>query len=229
MANMLPELAINPIASTAIVRAQEFMSLAQSYVIDCPEMAEAANADLKEIKAYAKQLDAAKKEVKTPIAEKVKQIDAFFKAPSDFLSRAESALKGSLTRYLDEIEKRRQEEIRKAQAEAEAERQRIAEMMQADAEVLDAEYEVVMPVVVPSEVITATDTPKLDGIVKRKVWSAEVTDAMAIIKAIAAGTSPIECVTINQSFLNKLASTYKGSLEVPGVNFVETTSLASRG
>lgn len=229
MANLLPELAGNPIASTAIARAQDFLSLAQSYVIDCPEMAEAANTDLKEIKAYSKQLDAAKKEVKAPLAEKVKQIDAFFKAPGDFLSRAESALKGSLTRYLDEIEKRRQDEIRKAQAAAEAERKRIHEEMLADADIVVDESSMRMPLVVPSEVITVTDTPKLEGIVKRKVWSAEVTDAMAIIKAIAAGDAPIDCVTINQSFLNKLASTYKGAFEVPGVNFVETTSLASRG
>lgn len=243
MANLLPEIATNQSAIGADAKAKALLAAAKSYVIDCPEMAEAANEDLKAIKSYAKELETIRKEIKGPLAEKVKQIDAFFKSPADYLSKAESALKGSLSRYLDDIAAKRRAAEEKARRDAEAERKRMEAAIDVRAQqaeskqvgqsddVVDAEFEVLptLPIVTPTEVIGADELPALSGLSAKTVWKAEVTDLKAMLQAVIDGVAPAESVTVDQSFLNKLATNFKGALEIPGVKWVTETQLASRG
>lgn len=238
MANLLPEIATNKTAIQAAEKAKQMLAIAQLYVIDSPAMAEAANEDLKSIKSIAKALDDTRKEIKKPFADKATAVDKFFKEPKDFLDKAESCLKKALSGFLFEQERKRREAEERAREAAQAELVRMEEERKARASVqeldlngaVDADFEEVQPPpVVPTEVVTWDQAANLSGLVQKKIWKAEVTDLKALLQAVIDGIAPADCVVVDQSFLNKMATSFKGSIEIPGVLWKEETSLASRG
>lgn len=52
-------------------------------------------------------------------------------------------------------------------------------------------------------------------------WDAEVTDPKAVIEAVAKGLIPMEAVSINLPFFNKMASISKENFSMPGVKSVK--------
>lgn len=108
-------------------------------------------------------------------------------------------------------------EQRRMEAAAETERQRIAE---ADAKRLAAET-------MPTAPIIHMEASKVAGISTREVWSAEVTDKMKLIRAVAAGDAPAELLDVNMSTLNRLAKALKGGLSYPGVRAVSEKNMAA--
>jgi DNA repair exonuclease SbcCD ATPase subunit len=243
---------------------------------------------LRAIKTRAASLESWREKLKKPILEAGRAIDAFFKAPQQFLADAEKAIKTSMLTYdrrqqqlREEAERlaaeaarkeqerlqaqaakaeaaaraKREEEERKArekreieeakarkleeagraeeadrrraaaqeaeqrrmEAAAETERQRIAE---ADAKRLAAET-------MPTAPVIHMETQKVAGISTREVWSAEVTDKMKLIRAVAAGEAPAELLDINMSTLNRLAKALKGGLSYPGIRAVSEKNMAA--
>ena len=83
-----------------------------------------------------------------------------------------------------------------------------------------AETVIATPVVVPTVYVPKT-TPTGFGNATRRVWSAEVTDLMALVKAVAAGTVPIQAIEANMVFLNGQSRMLKSALAYPGVRSVE--------
>lgn len=75
------------------------------------------------------------------------------------------------------------------------------------------------PVFVPSPSVEITQAP---GINFREHWSAEVTDAAALIRAVCAGTVPSACLQPNQEMLDQMARSLQDGLtrQVPGVRAV---------
>lgn len=69
-----------------------------------------AAADLAGVKAYFKEVDGDREKLKAPSLEGCRRVDAFFKAPLDFLRDAEKIIKGKLQAWDDE-----QERLRKAE------------------------------------------------------------------------------------------------------------------
>jgi hypothetical protein len=73
------------------------------------------------------------------------------------------------------------------------------------------------PIVTPR----AAYVPPVAGVSKpRDNWKAEVTDLMALVKAIAAGgpgAPPIQCLQANDVFLGQQARSMKNTLAYPGV------------
>lgn len=114
-----------PAVKALWAQAETWQAIAESYVVNSPEMAEAANADLGEIKALHKTVESMRKEMKQPHMDAAKAVDDAFRKPIEFLKRAEEVQKGAIQKYLDAIERARIEAEREARAKAEAERRRI--------------------------------------------------------------------------------------------------------
>lgn len=207
----------------ALIAAKDFkITSAEQYV---------ASADrLKGIKALMKKIDetfdphikSANETHKNLVAEKRKHQQP--------LLDAESVIKREVVRYqLAEEQKRREAEAR-AQEEARKEREKLeAKAAKAEAKgkteqaaaLSMAAASVVLPMVAPS-------TPKVAGISTRTTWKAEVTNLMELVKAVAAGSVPINALQANETFLNNQARAMKETLAYPGVKAVSETGIASR-
>lgn len=114
-----------PAVKALWAQAETWQAIAESYVVNSPEMAEAANSDLGEIKALHKTVESMRKEMKQPHADAAKAVDDAFRKPLEFLKRAEEVQKDAIQKYLNEQERIRLEAERAARAQAEAERRRI--------------------------------------------------------------------------------------------------------
>lgn len=114
-----------PAVKALWAQAETWQAIAESYVVNSPEMAEAANSDLGEIKALHKSVESMRKEMKQPHMDAAKAVDDAFRKPLEFLKRAEEVQKGAIQKYLNEQERIRLEAERAARAQAEAERRRI--------------------------------------------------------------------------------------------------------
>lgn len=97
--------------------AQSTLTVAQSYVIDSPEMAEAAADDLGQIKARLKALDEQRKSITKPLDEAKARIMDLFRKPQQLLDQAERTLKSALITW-QEAERQKAEAIRRAQEES---------------------------------------------------------------------------------------------------------------
>lgn len=83
-----------------------------------------------------------------------------------------------------------------------------------------AEAVLAVPVVAPA-VYVPNVTPTGFGNATRRTWGAEVVDLMALVKAVAAGSVPIQALEANTVFLNGMARQLKSVLAYPGVRAVE--------
>lgn len=52
-------------------------------------------------------------------------------------------------------------------------------------------------------------------------WHAEVVDLMALVKAVADGSVPVDALAANTAFLDDAASREREGLRIPGVRAVE--------
>jgi hypothetical protein len=71
---------------------------------------------------------------------------------------------------------------------------------------------------------------KLAGVSTREDWKAEVTDLLALVKAVAAGEASIELLEANQKVINQRAKALKAEFKVPGIRayVVETVSARAK-
>lgn len=84
-----------------------------------------------------------------------------------------------------------------------------------------------------AEVVTYTPTAiapaKVSGISGRVNYVAEVLDFAALVKAVAAGTAPIECLQANDSFLGAQARAFKKAGPLyPGVDCKANRAISTR-
>lgn len=62
----------------------------------------------------------------------------------------------------------------------------------------------------------------------RTTWKGEVTDMMRLLKAIVAGKAPVGLIMGDESAINKLAGSGKGTLNVPGIRFYPVDKTITR-
>lgn len=67
------------------------------------------------------------------------------------------------------------------------------------------------------------------GVSVAKTYRAEVVDVRKLAAAVGAGTWPTNLIEPNQPALNAMARASKGSIEIPGVRFVEDATVRSSG
>ncbi len=131
---------------------------------------------------------------------------------------------------------RKAEELRKA-AEAAAGKEREKLLAQAAKQEAKAEVQLdraqvagqtAAMVVAPTVAVAAPTTPKVDGLVMRKTWKAEVTDLNAFLEWVAANKR-WELLTVNTTALNAYAKAMGANATAPGVKFYQATSVAASG
>lgn len=208
---------------------------AQSLTIKSQEDSVSAQSFLKEIKAKTKAAnDRIEPSVKAAHSawKKIKDLQNSIIEP---LERAEKLIKQKVVAWESEQERKRQDEIRKAQAladeKARKEREKLEEKARIAAEqgkvekaeaLLEKSQEVVA-----APVFTPPTMPKQEGMSFRSNWKAEVTDKLALMKyAVETGNLPF--FEVNQSVVNNLAKATKGSMAIPGIKFVEEKVMSVR-
>lgn len=150
---------------------------------------------------------------------------------------AEEAARREQERLEREAQAAAAAEQKRLQAEAETRRLEEAAALEARGDGAAAERLLAEPVAVP--VVTAAPVfvptprpfapaPRVDGVGFRQAWSAEVTDLLALVRAVAAGQQPITLLQPNMPVLNQMARALKGALNVPGVKPVPTDVAAVR-
>jgi len=147
------------------------------------------------------------------------------------LEVAERTIKGTMGAWQREQE--RLQRIAQAEAEAEARRQE-DERRQAEALALEeagetaaAERVIEAPVFTPPPVVRSA-APAVSGIQVKKTWKAQLTDTMALVKAVAAGQVPLAILEVKQGALDAAARQWKSQLQWPGVRAYEDTGIAVR-
>lgn len=91
---------------------------------------------------------------------------------------------------------------------------------------------ILAPVVAPRPVFVPpveVQAPKAAGVSFRDNWTAEVTDLLALVGAVAGRQQPITLLLPNTTALNQLARALKGAMNVPGVRAVNERIAAQRG
>ena len=67
------------------------------------------------------------------------------------------------------------------------------------------------------------------GVSVAKTYRAEVVDIRKLAAAVGAGLWPVNLIEANQPALNAMARASKGSIQIPGVRFVEDATVRSSG
>lgn len=188
---------------------------------------------------YGRLLQASEKELSKLFTDTKQSIDAVKKpilaAEKEDLGAiktAKDALSSIVLAYNREQDRLHQIAVREAQEAARkaAEEQRIADAIAAEqaGEKEEAEHILNEKPMLPPAVIVQKAPGKSAGEVGRVTWSAQVTNLMDLVKAVAAGTVPIQAVQANQPFLNTQATQFNLGLNYPGVEVKEKEGLHFR-
>jgi len=150
------------------------------------------------------------------------------------LQNAENTVKNKILSFQREEEKKRLEEQRRLQAEAEQkarlERERlIKEAEKLKSPELKAQRMAEADLVEAPVVTVQKETPKVAGISTRKIWKAEVLDKREFILAALSDDNLLGFISIDLSALNRVAGATKGAIKYPGIRFYEEEILAAGG
>jgi len=127
-------------------------------------------------------------------------------------------------------EKAKADEVRRiaeeaARREAEEAQIRAAEALQSEGLFAASEAVLDAPVVTPKVEVAMPE--KADGVSYRDIWSAEVVCLSELVKAVAAGTAPLNAIMANETYLGQWARMSKGTESLPGVK-VQNTPIQTR-
>ena len=215
---------------TTLDSAQAYLTSAEAYVINSPGMAEAAGHDLKAIKAKYNELDTLRKSITAPLDQAKKAVMDLFRAPLEYLEKAESTLKRSLITFQQEEQRKAREVQARAEEAARKEREKLEEQARkAEAsgktEKADALREVANMTTTP---IIAAQPTKIAGLSVRTIWRARVNDKRALVEAALNRADIMALIVVDESALNKLATALKENLSVPGVEAYAEDSMSAR-
>ena len=223
---------MNAAVETQAIAAEStgILTAAQTFKIVNPAQYEEAGERLKAIKALSKKIDETFDPHIKRAFENHRALVAEKKTHQTPLQTAEALLKRAVLSYQVAEETKRREAEARAQEVARKEREKLEERArkaEASGKVEKAEALTIAAATVIQPTIAST-TPKLAGISTRTSYRAEVVDKLELVKAVAAGTVPLNALDANMPFLNNQARAMKETLAYPGVKVVQETGLASR-
>ena len=117
-------------ASAAIMltgQAQRSLANAADMTVDSQDMLTCAGEDLRAVKSLQKQVEEKRTAITVPLNAALKAINDLFRAPKEYLERAETTLKGAMLTYTQEQERLAVIARRIAEEAAQKERDRLAE------------------------------------------------------------------------------------------------------
>lgn len=209
--------------------AENALAKANSIDVIDQESANAAAGFLKQLGEAEKALEARRKEITGPINQSLRSINDLFRGPADNIKKARTVVKGAISRWTAEEERKiaeerrlAEEKARKAREAAEAKAQKyeeegredMAEKWAGKAEEADA---ISQPV---------AEAPKVAGVAMRTNYDVQVQDSLALCQAVADGKVPPTVIKFNQAELNKFARAWKGKVEMPGCKIKVSKSAA---
>lgn len=232
---------------------------AKDYVIDSDNMLTLASSDLMSVKGLQKMVEAERVSKVKPLNDEVKRINDEYKVPANFLAQAETVLKGAIGNYQAEQarkaaeakriadEKARQERI-ELERKAEEARQAAAKLEQEAQAAIEAGDESAASAIaeqaaaisdqaeslaLTAEIVTSAPTVQapvsVSGISTRTTYSAQVDSLLDLVKAVAEGKAPLECIEANTKFLGAQARAFKKAGPLfPGVTSIAEKSIAAR-
>ncbi len=240
-------------------KAQNALASASDFVIDSHTMFELASDDLKQVKALQKEVEEKSTGITGPLNQAVKAVNDLFRSPKEYLDKAEATLKRAMVTWTTEqerlaaiaraeaeaaaraererlaaIEREQQEAARKAQEEAQAAAaagdQEAAQRAMAEAEAAQQQAAVTAMTAQVVTMAPVVEAPaKVTGISGRVTYSAEVTNLLELVQAVAAGTAPLEALQADTKFLGAQARAFKKAGQLyPGVMAVAERSIAAR-
>ena len=214
-------------ANQAKAEAEVILSISQMFTVTTHEEFVGANAELQSIKKKAKEIEAKRQELKAPILEAGRKVDDLFKPALAVLAAAEDAIKKQMIAWQREQERIRREAEDKARIELErAERARIKAIEKGGVtKVAKLEEKVAS---IAATVAEAPQVAKVKGFSITEIWSANVVDFAALVKAAAKDERLLGCLSVNQGVLDDLAKAHTSNLSIPGVLAVKRDSAASR-
>jgi hypothetical protein len=184
---------------------------------------------LREIASRLKDIDEERRRLTQPLDESKRRIMDLFRPALEQLDRAQRLVKACIADWTQQQERARR--LREAE-EAEAARKRAAQLQaQAERAAAAGHHEKAAALEGAADNITPPEIPepaKAPGVSTRESWSAKVVDVVALIQAVAAGTVPAEALSVDMTFLNRMARALKGSLNYPGVEAVKETVVVAQ-
>lgn len=117
----------SPEAANAVKLADQAFEVATAYVIDSPEMYQAAGEELREIATKARQIEDTRLSLTRPIDDAKRRIMDLFRGPLDRLNEAQTVLRRSMLAWKQSEDERIARERQEAERAAEAERVRLAQ------------------------------------------------------------------------------------------------------
>ena len=187
-------------ADAAAQEGTELALYAKQIVIKTPEQYEEAADILKEIKGRAKALEETRKRITKPLLTAKKEVDTLFKAPAESLKQAELGIKRGMVSYTKEAEAKRKELEAKAREMAAKEDASISEVREALV-----------------EASTQNSTPKVTGVVVKKVTKFEIIDESKL---------PRHVLKPDQALIR---ADVKAGIAVPGVRVWQEDEISARG
>jgi len=216
-------------AETALKKAGD----AASIKVTTQDEYEAASETLAGLRGFRKGLEAKRKEMTAPLDQSKKAITEFFRSPIERLENAERHLSRTLSAYYDEVQRK----AREAEAAAIAAREKEEAKLRKQAERAEEKGQLTKAVALQNRadiaaaapVVAEVAAPSSSATTVATLWSAEVYDKLALIKAVAAGQASMNLLEANMPAINAIARAEKDTLSIPGVRAVSTRSVRARG
>lgn len=213
-------------AQEALGFAEVMVKEAADITIKTQEHYEGAAVTLKAVKAKYKEVEGKRKEITKPLDVARKAVMDLFRKPLELLASAEKAIKKPMIDYDTAQERIRKEKEDRLRIAAEKEEKRKKDALEARAkkaeeagklEKAEELREKKEDVVVEAQVLAEPEKPA--GVSYKTTWFAVVTDEKLI---------PREYLVPDMKVLNKLASAWKDTKKIPGVEFKKDKGLSSR-
>ena len=199
------------------------LAWAKKFPITSPESYACAAEERKGIKRQRKALEALRKKTLKPIDDGRKGVNGLFTPALDCLEEADDIVERGMLDYRADEQRAAQEAARIEAERLRQEQEALATMAEQCGDPETAEDLRGQEVYVPAAAPVAAD-----GTWPVTRWTGELTDIIALCKAVADGTAPAELVQLNQAAANRRATALKDAVSYPGLRFVSTTSLAVR-
>lgn len=237
-----------------LATAPAMLASAQAITIENDQGLETAADQLQRIKGAIKSINDQRTAITKPIDDMKKKVMDYVRAPLESLASGETLIKNGILAYQDAQDALRRAEEAKAAQEARVAAEKLekkADKMEASGKTEQADFlreNAAMQVAAPSPIVSA---PKIAGVSTRKGYSAEVTDLMALCKAVAAqallmeamgdptklleivkgyaaSNTPVQALTADSKFLDAQAKAFKEAFNYPGCRLSITSAIASR-
>jgi hypothetical protein len=188
--------------------------------VTTPEELEFANnagrvlqASSKEVTEFYKPLKKVVDDFKSPLLDHEKS----FAGPIEAEKRRLGTL---ITSYNQEVQRKREEAERVAREEADrvAREEQLARAIELEESGDDVGALQLLdePIMMPAIVIQQEAPVRMSGQVGKTTYKCVVTDVKALLKAVANGQAPMQCFTLDQSWLDKKAALEKDGFVLPG-------------